>query len=330
MKRFFALLLALVLVMSLAGCVSRPVSVSSSGEASVSETTISELVSEPEPEPETFEFARLIPGDYQMVYSGAQGTIELITYEAKDYFNDGPSVEKKAYVYLPANYDPEKQYNVLYLCHGIGGSESEWGLNDSKNSKVKKIMDNLVGKGVIEPFIVVTPNGRAMACEPNDGTQAFYYFGTELRNDLIPYIESHYATYASKSEDYKLEDNREHRAMAGLSMGGMQTINIGICECLDLFSYFGAFSAAPTSYQASKVAKTIDESDYDIKYFYNVCGTEDSTAYASASAAAKNLDLLSEKMVAGENFTWQERAGGHDFSIWYLGFYNFARIAFNK
>ena len=72
-------------------------------------------------------------------------------------------------------------------------------------------------------------------------------------------------------------------------MGGMQTINIGLCECLDLFSAFGAFSAAPTSYPAASVAKKLEafpEEDR-IRFFYSICGTEDGTAYASAAAAAK-------------------------------------------
>ena len=116
--------------------------------------------------------------------------------------------------------------------------------------------------------------------------------------------------------------------MAGLSMGGMQTINIGMCECLDLFSWFGAFSAAPTSYAAYKVKSIVEESEYTVDYFYNICGTEDKTAYQSSSSAAKNLANISEKFTDGENFMWQEKPGGHDFGIWYLGFYNFAILAF--
>lgn len=113
-------------------------------------------------------------------------------------------------------------------------------------------------------------------------------------------------------------------------MGGMQTINIGVCECLDIMSYFGSFSAAPTSYSASIVADAIDSSEYDIDYFYNICGTEDTIAYASASNAVKNLDFYSEKMIVDENYTWQEKTGTHDFGIWYLGFFNFLKIAFTK
>ncbi len=270
-----------------------------------------------------------IPNKYAVPYDGEVGTVEPITYDAKDYIGDGEGCEKKAFVYLPAGYDETKQYNVVYLMHGIGGSESEWGLNE-KNSKLKKMLDNLMGDGDIEPFILVTPNGKALACEHTDATDSFYHFGAELRNDLIPYIESHYATYAEYDENgYDMSATREHRAMAGLSMGGMQTINIGIGECMDLFSWYGAFSAAPTSYAATKVATIIDEAEYEIDFFYNLCGTEDNIAYASAANAAKSLDAYSERMTEGENFMWHEKSGAHDFSIWYLGMYNFSQIAFH-
>lgn len=284
----------------------------------------------PEP-PAELTIGTSVPSKYTTGYKGECGTIEYITYMAKDYIGDGEDVEKHAYVYLPAGYDESKQYNVLYLMHGIGGNENEWGMNDEKNSRIKRIMDNLIGNGDIEPFIVVTPNGKALACEREDATQSFYFFGNELRGDLIPYIESHYSTYAEYNEEgYDLSATRQHRAMAGLSMGGMQTINIGICECLDLFSWFGAFSAAPTSYNASKVADLIKDSEYDIDYFYNLCGTEDNIAYSSAKAAAKSLPNLSDKLEDGKNFMWQEKSGGHDFNIWYLGFYNFAITAFQE
>ena len=271
-----------------------------------------------------------MPNKYSLPYEGEKGSVEAITYEAKDYRNGGEGCEKKAFVYLPAGYDKSKQYNVLYLMHGIGGSENEWGLGE-KTSKLKKILDRLMGEGSVEPFILVTPNGKALAFEHEDVTETFYWFGEELRKDLIPYIESHYATYAEYDENgYDMTATRTHRAIAGLSMGGMQTINIGLCECLDLFSWFGAFSAAPTSYPSSKVATIIDASPYDVDFFYNICGLEDNIAYASASAAAKNLPAVSEKIVDGENFMWQEKTGAHDFGIWYLGIYNFSQLAFNE
>ncbi len=277
--------------------------------------------------------SEIIPAKYLTLRVIECGTIEKISYTTYDYYGDGSEIEKYANVYLPYGYDEEKKYNVLYLMHGIGGDENEWGMTGSA-SKVKIIMDNLIYNGDIEPFIVVTPNGRSGAdfANTNADYNSFYEFGKELRNDLIPYIESHYATYGQYGEeDYDMKADREHRAMAGLSMGGMQTINIGMCECLDIISYFGAFSAAPTSYPGADIVEKIDTQfpDEEIKYFYNICGTADSIAYQSASAAAKELPQLSDRFKDGENYMWQELSGGHDFVVWYLGFYNFAQMVFD-
>ena len=250
---------------------------------------------------------------YEIRNDEGAGTVKTISYTAHDSEN-GNTYTKNANIYLPANYSEDKKYNVLYLLHGIGGDENEWGMYNDE-SKVKAIMDNLAYYGDIDSFIVVTPNGKA---SESGSIPSFYNFGAELRNDLIPFIDSHYSTYA----------NRDHRACAGLSMGGMQTINIGIGECVDLFSYFGAFSAAPTSNPASKTAELLADKDYPIHYFYNICGLQDGIAYWSASAAAKNLPEVCDKFVDGENFMWQELDGEHNFDIWYLGFYNFAQIAF--
>ncbi|MCR4598260.1 MAG: hypothetical protein K5678_04435 [Acetatifactor sp.] len=288
----------------------------------------------------TAEISDKIPTKYINLRVVDCGKIEKITYTSHDFFGDPTvEVEKAANVYLPAGYDPSKKYNVLYLMHGIGGDENEWGMTGS-TSRVKCIMDNLTYYGDIESFIVVTPNGRSAVNHAANGSdyQSFYCFGKELRGDLMPYIESHYSTYASEAIaaangdaeaiDKALQDSRDHRAMAGLSMGGMQTINIGIGECVDLISYFGAFSAAPTSNPAAKTADILKDNTLPIHYFYNICGTEDGVAYGAASAAAKNITAVCDQFVDGENYMWQELPGNHDFNIWYLGFYNFAQIAF--
>lgn len=283
------------------------------------------------PKLEEIEIVDLIPVSDTMILYKNSGTIQEISYTTKDYYGDEHEITKSAYVYLPHGYDETKQYNVLFLMHGIGGDIREWGMYDS-NSRVKAMMDNLIANGIIEPFIVVAANGRAGAdfANTNADYNAFYEFGKELRNDLIPYIDANFATYAEYSEEgYDLTVARDHRAMAGLSMGGMQTTNIGMCECLDIISYFGAFSAAPTTYEAGKIAECLKNfEEYDINYYYAVCGTDDGIAIASASAAVNGLDEKTDKLTEGENFTWQTLRGGHDFTIWYLGFYNFARLAF--
>lgn len=299
-------------------------------EATEAASTDASVDSTTEEREATAEIGEMVHPKYTALRTDEGGVIERISYPAHDYAGDGHEITKEANVYLPYGYSEDKKYNVLYLMHGIGGNEDEWGMNKN-TSRVKAIMDNLAYYGDIEGFIIVTPNGRACDLESTEGNgvDAFYLFGQELRNDLIPYIESHYSTYADYDENgYDMTASREHRAMAGLSMGGMQTINIGIGECVDLFAYFGAFSAAPTSNPASKTAGILKDNQYPIKYFYNICGLQDRIAYQAASAAAKTLPAVCDQFVDGENYMWQELAGQHDFRIWYLGFYNFAQLAF--
>ena len=170
-----------------------------------------------------------IPAEYRTPVENG-GTVTLFSYPTKDYYGDESPIEKEAYIYLPPNYDEGKKYNVMYLLHGIGGDIWEWGMTGD-NSDVKKMMDNLILNGDIDPFIVVTPNGRsAKDHSSNSDSGSFYVFGKELRNDLVPYIDANYATYADYSEGYDISAARDHRACAGLSMGGMQTTNIGLCE----------------------------------------------------------------------------------------------------
>ena len=268
-----------------------------------------------------------LPAAYRKALPEGGGTVERITYPSRDYTGDGAEVIKNAVVYLPAGYPDAGPFDLLVLCHGIGGSETEWGFPD-RNCIGRSIVDRLIAEGEIKPLIIVMPNGRSTANFSDTSfanMQSFYTFGQEIRNDLLPWMDAHYATYGASALD-DLTAAREHRYMAGLSMGGMQTINIGLCECLDLFSAFGAFSAAPTSYTSAQIASRIRAFDlYPVRFFYSVCGTGDTVAFASASGAAKDLPQVSDRFTEA-NWLWQECPGVHSFDVWNLGLYNFLRI----
>ncbi len=114
--------------------------------------------------------------------------------------------------------------------------------------------------------------------------------------------------------------------MAGLSMGGMQTVNIGIGKCLDLFSAFGAFSACPTTNTAAMTAANLNaHPELPVRLFYSICGTGDTTALASATTAVNGLNGMTSQL-NDKNFMVQTVPGGHDFGVWYLSLYNFARL----
>jgi enterochelin esterase-like enzyme len=140
---------------------------------------------------------------------------------------------RRAYVYTPPGYDsqPGKRYPVLYLQHGAGEDERGW----STQGRLNFILDNLIAARQAKPMIVVMERGYAVRAggEPTGrgpfaGTSAF---GEVVIQDLIPMIDATYRTLA----------DREHRALAGLSMGGMQALQIGLTH-LDTFAHIGSFS----------------------------------------------------------------------------------------
>ncbi len=272
-------------------------------------------------------FENEAPQEYLIRRVQDGGRIDWINYPAKDYAGDGSEITKRAVVYVPAGYSEDEPCDVLILCHGIGGTEGEWEFPNAF-SMSKNLTDHLFADGFVKNLIIVMPNGRAGANFKDtsfNNQKPFYLFGQEIRNDLLPYIDAHYNTWGSKTPD-DLSAAREHRAMAGLSMGGMQTINIGLCECLDIISAFGAFSAAPTSKTAAEITQALKQfpEDLSVRYFYNICGSDDGVALWSAAAAAKTKPA--DSRLTEENWHWQEVPGGHDMNIWRLGLYNFLKL----
>jgi enterochelin esterase-like enzyme len=159
-----------------------------------------------------------------------QGRLEMVTYDSKSV-----GATRRMQVYTPPGYSKDRKYPVLYLLHGIGGDETEW----QRFAAPDVLLDNLLADGKAAPMIVVMPNGRAQKNDRAEGdvfrsAPAFAAFEEDLLKDVIPTIESRYAVQA----------DREHRALAGLSMGAGQSLNFGLAH-LDTFAWVGAFSAAP-------------------------------------------------------------------------------------
>lgn len=259
-----------------------------------------------------------------------RGSVKLINYPSQDYkvaAAGGAKVEyeKPAYVYLPAGYDEndkETKYPILVLMHGFGQNWTTWGLtNVGKGGKIKGYMDRGIADGSVEKFIIVVPTGVASSSwkdmSGNDA-EAFYVFGNELRNDLIPYMEA----------NFNVRTDRDGRAMAGLSMGGFQTVNIGIGECLDMFSYFGAFSGALFEEPADFITRVDANEDFEnlkIHQFYMICGTADDMVYAKHPVYVEAFS----KWDRIEKFDQEEVPGGtHDFPVWYKGFQSLIPLLF--
>jgi enterochelin esterase-like enzyme len=184
--------------------------------------------------------------------------IDTVTYTSTTVGSN-----RKALIYTPPGYSKDKKYPVLYLLHGIGGDEKEW-LN---GGQPQVIFDNLYAENKLEPMIVVLPNGRAMKddratgniMDPDKG-QAFATFEKDLLNDLIPFIE----------KKYPVITDREHCAIAGLSMGGGQSLNFGLGN-LDQFAWVGGFSSAPNTKKPEELVSDPAKTTRQLKLLYISC-----------------------------------------------------------
>ena len=220
--------------------------------------------------------------------------------------------ESLIYTHRPG-YSKKKKYPVLYLLHGIGGDEKEW-LN---GGSPQIILDNLYAKGKIEPMIVVMPNGRAMKDDRAVGNifdsakvQAFANFEKDLLNDLIPYIQKNYPVYT----------DREHRAIAGLSMGGGQSLNFGLGN-LDKFAWIGGFSSAPNTKTPEELVPDPELARQKIKLLFISCGASDGLIIFSK----RTHDYLQKNHVP---HIYYIEPGVHDFKVWKNGLYMFSQLIF--
>jgi hypothetical protein len=331
-----------------------------------------------------------IPATYiRAAGEGKQGIFKEAVYPVHNYINSsrqlvtnrgidageagratvsGEPIMKSCNLYLPAGYDESDQdtrYNVLYLLHGVGGDQYEWlGKSvEDDNYLLFHILDNLIANGEIEPVIVVFLNGRSTHdCMDRtfnvEGTNmlGFYYLDYELRYDLMPFIESTFHTYANIGETSPEahEYSRMHRAVAGLSMGGMQVLNLilGGYRCdsatfagkessnglvptvpaqgmTDLFAYVGAFSNAPTSSNGHTLGASIASGGHRLRLLYMTCGDADGI---SIDCYAQSNEGLAD--IAGDYIDEYHQVlikdGVHDFNVWYNGAYQFIRLSFGN
>jgi enterochelin esterase-like enzyme len=236
------------------------------------------------------------------------GRVELFAYESTV-----TGTRRKANVYLPPGYSPDRKYPVLYLLHGIAGDEAEWLGCVSPNV----ILDNLIADGRALPMIVVIPNGRALPDDRAVGNPftpenvaGFAKFEGDLLGCLIPAIEGNYPVLT----------DREHRALAGLSMGGGQTLNFGLAH-LDTFAWLGAFSAAPNTKPPAELVPDPAVVRAKLELLYLSCGNRDALIVFSQRVHA----YLKEH---GVPHVWNVDDHGHDPETWAANFYYFAQRLF--
>ena len=246
------------------------------------------------------------PAGFNVVRDGIpHGKLEMVNYDSKTV-----GTKRRMQVYTPPGYTKDHKYPVLYLLHGIGGDETEW----QRFVNVSALMDNLIADNKALPMIVVMPNGRAqmddrasagMAVAP-----AFAKFERDLLDDVIPAMESRFGVRA----------DRESRALAGLSMGGGQTLNFGLTH-LDTFAWIGAFSAAPNAKAPTELVPDPTAATKQLKLLILTCGNKDGLINISQGFHT----YLKERNVP---HIWHVDGNGHDPTHWGSSLYEFAQKVF--
>lgn len=231
-----------------------------------------------------------------------------------EYVSATVGTKRRVLIYTPPGYSEKKKYPVLYLLHGIGGDEKEW----FTHGQPQVILDNLYAENKLAPMIVVLPNGRAMKDDRATGdifeenkVQAFATFEKDLLNDLIPFVEKTYPVYK----------DRDHRAIAGLSMGGGQSLNFGLGN-LDKFAWIGGFSSAPNTKEPQLLLPDPIKAKETLKLLWISCGDRDGLI----SFSKRTHDYLVFNQVP---HIYQVIPGGHhDFKVWKENLYMFSQLLF--
>ncbi len=182
-----------------------------------------------------------IPREY--FESPAQkGTVEKVSYTTVNYTN-GESMEKYCYVYVPYGYDPTKKYNVWYYCHGGHELADKYLAQGGDENALKCFLDNLIEKGEIEPLIMVAPCFylNNTISDDQDPVELARNYPNEFVTGIMPAVESRYSTYAETTDREGLRASRDHRYIAGWSMGSSCTW-FSVMYALDCFRYINVNS----------------------------------------------------------------------------------------
>lgn len=255
--------------------------------------------------------------------AGFDGKVEGVAY-GKTLLRTYPSTttgkNRKVMILLPPDYSEEKRYPVLYLLHGIGGDENEWG-----GGRPTWVIGNLIANGEAPEMIVVMPNVRARANDKSNPSDiytpahfsAFDNFINDLKNDLMPYMEA----------NFSVAKGRQNTAVAGLSMGGREALYIGL-TMPDVFGYVGAFCPAPGVLPYNVEKGLFSKEDFKAAegmdtYILINAGKNDGVVGAWPKTYSDTLTAN------GTVHTFYVTAGGHDFNVWKHGLYNFAKNIFD-
>ena len=237
------------------------------------------------------------------------GEVKIVEYDSKTL-----GLRRMLRVYTPPGYTADRKFPVLYLQHGLGNTSTEW----TQRARAPIIVDNLLAdKKIQQPFIIVFPSGNATATmtdeKQGDRTQESYGtpYHEDLLKEIIPFVESHYSVYA----------DRDHRAIAGMSMGSGQTLNIGLTN-VDKFAWIAAVAAAPNTRPPAELI-TDPAALKQLKLLWLSVGNRDNLYRVSKGMH----DYLTEK---GVPHIWRVDTNGHDTGVMTNSLYHFAQKLFKE
>jgi enterochelin esterase-like enzyme len=240
-----------------------------------------------------------IPGNpprFDELQDVPHGSVQYRTYRSTQ-----SKTFRNVAIYVPPDYDrySSREFPVLYLLHGGGDSEEGW----VRLGRVPAIEENLLARHQTVPMLIVMPYGdTAGDATTLDSIEAF---GRELFGDVFPVVE----------KNYRVEANREHRAIAGLSMGGGQSFTLGLRN-LDKFAWVGEFSAGAFSLEGFDLEKQVPgflkdplSVNQELKLLFLGCGTEDPRYQAHSRLA----ELLEKNKIRHE---FHSSPGEHEWKVW--------------
>ena len=239
------------------------------------------------------------PGDFSETRSVPHGAVARVNYNASAF----GGAAREMYVYTPPGYEKGAgSYSVFYLLHGGGETDSSW----STVGRTGDVLDNLISEGKAQPMIIVMPAGwtpsgpQVMTADATKDP-----FDLELIRDIIPFVDSHYRTRADP----------DHRALGGLSMGGIQTLNIGLHHLGTFRSLVvmssGWFPADRDAFFSSSDASRISQYNAQLKLFWWGWGKTDIARDNALACIARFKD-------AGVKLETEETADGHEWKNWRL------------
>jgi enterochelin esterase family protein len=246
--------------------------------------------------------------DFQSV---PHGTLRQHWYASKSL-----GARRSLHVYTPPGYDHEAKahFPVLYLLHGSGDNDATWAVL----GRAHFILDNLLARGKVQPMIVVMTDGHAYiphlggGATPNLTSRNVEDFGRDLLEDVLPFIE----------KEYRVKKERTYRAIAGLSMGGGQSLTVGLNH-LELFAWVGGFSTFLRNPETT-IAKILADpkgANEKLKLLWIACGKDDRLMEQAEQMSA----LLKGKDIHHQFVTTE---GNHSWPVWRRYLADFAPLLF--